>query len=57
MVFLTKNFINKNPMFIRYSNQIPFESNEVKLKYGEWKYLQNKNSSTCIVSYGYVYLV
>lgn len=43
---------NKNPMFIRYSNEIPFESNEVELKYGEWKYLQNKNSSTCIVSYG-----
>ena len=43
---------NKNPRFIRYSNENPFETNEVKLKYGEWKYLQNKNSSTCIVSYG-----
>ncbi|MGL5246535.1 MAG: 1-deoxy-D-xylulose-5-phosphate synthase [Mycoplasmoidaceae bacterium] len=42
----------KNSIFIRFSNEKPFNSNESKIKYGEWKYLKNKNSLTCIISYG-----
>ncbi|MGL5591382.1 MAG: 1-deoxy-D-xylulose-5-phosphate synthase [Mycoplasmoidaceae bacterium] len=43
---------NKKSIFIRLSNEVPFSSNESKIKYGEWKYLKNKSSSICIVSYG-----
>ncbi|MGL5640504.1 MAG: 1-deoxy-D-xylulose-5-phosphate synthase [Mycoplasmoidaceae bacterium] len=43
---------DRKSIFIRFSNEVPFNSNESKIKYGEWKYLKNKNSSTCIISYG-----
>lgn len=43
---------NEKAIFIRYSNEIPFGSNELKIKYGEWRYLKNNNASICIISYG-----
>ncbi|MGL4617223.1 MAG: 1-deoxy-D-xylulose-5-phosphate synthase [Mycoplasmoidaceae bacterium] len=43
---------NRKSIFIRFSNEVPFSSNYSKINYGEWKYLKNKNSSVCIISYG-----